>query len=80
VNTAPGVIFTTLHFLVTLERIQEVRVFFPGKPFQPSILQNSNLLGPFLIYEEKEYGEYGPWYIIFRLVVMCLAHRHHIKK
>jgi len=29
-------------------------VFFPGKPFQPSPMQQLNLLGMFVSYEENE--------------------------
>jgi len=29
-------------------------VFVPVKPFQPSVMWSSSLLGPFLSYEEKE--------------------------
>ena len=39
---------------VTYERVKKARVFGPGKTFQPSVLQHSNSLGPWVCYEDKE--------------------------
>ncbi len=47
-NTVPGCIFTTLHFLRNLRRGQKVRVLGTGKPFQPNIMKQSSLLGQFI--------------------------------
>jgi hypothetical protein len=34
-------------------------VHVSGVPFQPSVMQHSSLLGPFISYEEKENGPWG---------------------
>ncbi len=54
VNTAPGVIFTTLHFICAYEWAQEGRVFVPGKLFQPRVMLHSSLLGPIVSNIENE--------------------------
>ncbi len=44
------------HFIyfITYQWAQKSRVLVPCKLFQPSVMQHSNLLGPFLSYEENE--------------------------
>jgi hypothetical protein len=50
----PEIVFATLHFLGNLRmRPNKLRIV-PGKPFQPGVMINSSLLGPFESYEEKE--------------------------
>jgi hypothetical protein len=54
VNVALGVIFTTIHFLCNLQMVQQARMFVPGQPFQPSVMQHYSLLGSFVSYEENK--------------------------
>jgi hypothetical protein len=50
VNTAPCVVFRTLYFLGNALQVTE---FVPGKPFQPSVMQLSSILGQLLDHEES---------------------------
>ncbi len=46
-NIVPGVVF------ITYDWVQQDRVFFLGKPLQPSVMKHSNLLGPFVSNKGK---------------------------
>jgi hypothetical protein len=54
VNTAPGVLFTTLHFLCSLQIGQKARVFVPDQHLRPTEVWHSSLLGQFLSHKENE--------------------------
>jgi hypothetical protein len=41
-------------FFVTYKWSQKVSVFDNGKPFQPSVMQHSSLLGQFVMHEEND--------------------------
>ncbi len=53
-NKAPGVIFTTFQFLVTYHWAQKARVFVPGKPSQPNLIQHTSIMGTLIGYEENK--------------------------
>jgi hypothetical protein len=44
-------------FLVTYKRAQLARVLVPGKPFQPSVMLHSSLIGQFITYKENKVCE-----------------------
>jgi hypothetical protein len=50
-NTIPTVVFM---FFITSELAQKPRLFVPGKPLQPSVMEHSSVLGPFISYKENE--------------------------
>jgi len=47
-------------FFSTYESVQWVRLFVPGKPFPPTVLEHSNSLGLMCYYKENEVCEYSP--------------------
>jgi len=53
-------VFTTPNFLCNLWISPISWMFVHGKPFQPSVMQHSTLLGPYISYEENEVLWVGP--------------------
>jgi hypothetical protein len=64
-------------FFITYEWTKYVRVFVPGKPFQPSGPKHSSLLGAFVSSEENE----ALW-IPFQILIFCFESLDpiHLKK
>jgi hypothetical protein len=54
VNTAPGIVFTTLIFFVTYHWTQQARVLHYTRLERLARDKHSSLLGPFVSYEENE--------------------------
>ncbi len=52
-NKAPGCVFTTLHFICNLGTGQKVRLFVTARPFLLSVMEQPNLFGRFVSYEEN---------------------------
>ncbi len=64
----PNKVWFYYHFIffVTYDWAQKARVFVTGKPFWPTVVQLSSLLGQYISYEENEV--LWMWYLFTKLM------------